>query len=134
MKINPYLNFDGQCAEAFRFYEECLGGKIAMMLPYGESPMAGQTPEEWRNRIMHTSLIVGDQVLAGADAPPGQYRKPQGITVALDLNDASEAERVFTGLSENGEVVMPLQQTFWAQRFGMVTDRFGIGWMVTVPA
>jgi PhnB protein len=130
MKINPYLAFNGQCEAAFKFYEKCLGGSIVFMMTYGDSPMAGQTPPDQHQRIMHATLAIGDQVLAGADAPPDHYRKPQGFCVSLDLQDAVEGERIFTALSENAVVQMPIQETFWALRFGMLIDQFGTPWMV----
>jgi PhnB protein len=130
MRWNPYLSFDGQCEAAFKFYEKCLGGKILFTMTYGASPMADQTPPDWRARIMHTTLGLGDQHLMGADAPPGQYQKPQGMTVMLAIETVEEAERIFAALAENGAVQMPLQQTFWAARFGMVVDQFGTPWLI----
>lgn len=130
MQLNPYLNFNGQCEIAFRFYEQCLGGKIEATMTYGESPMAEQTPPQWRNKIMHASLIVGDKVLMGADSPPERYEEPKGLSVLLGIDDPVEAERVFHALAEDGTVQMPIQETFWAARFGMLVDRFGIPWMI----
>jgi PhnB protein len=130
MQLNPYLTFNGQCEAAFKLYEKCLGGKIVMMLPYGDSPMADQTPPGCRGKILHCTFALGDQVLAGVDAPPERYQKPQGFSVALNLDDAAEAERIFNTLAENGTVQMPLQETFWAVRFGMLVDQFGIPWMI----
>jgi PhnB protein len=130
MQLNPYLNFNGQCEMAFRFYEQCLGGKIEATMTYGESPMAEQTPPQWRNKIMHASLIVGDKVLMGADSPPERYEEPKGLSVLLGIDDPVEAERVFHALAEDGTVQMPIQETFWAARFGMLVDRFGIPWMI----
>lgn len=130
MQLNPYLTFDGRCAAAFKFYEKCLGAKIDSMMTHGESPIAAQTPPEWRNAILHARLIVGDVVLMGSDAPPDRYEKPKGITVALQINNPVEAERVFGALSESGTVTMPIQATFWAARFGMLVDQFDIPWMV----
>jgi PhnB protein len=130
MQVNPYLIFDGQCETAFTFYERCLGGTIAALLTYGESPMADRTPSEGRGKIMHARLVVGDTVLMGSDAPPGRYEKPQGISVTLGVDEPGEAERIFNALAEGGSVGMPLQETFWALRFGMVVDRFGIPWMI----
>jgi PhnB protein len=129
LKLVPYLSFNGQCEEAFKLYEKCLDGKIIFMQTYGDSPMGQQTPPELHKRVMHATLAVGDQVLQGSDAPGG-YEKPQGFTVAISLNDAAEAERIFSALAENGTVQMPLEATFWALRFGMVIDRFGIPWMI----
>lgn len=131
MQLNPYLNFNGQCEVAFKFYEQCLGGEITVMLTYGSSPMAEQTPPEWREKIMHARLAVGDEVLMGSDSPPGQqYEAIKGISVALNVNDPAEAERVFSALAENGTIQMRIQSTFWAARFGMLTDQFGVPWMV----
>ena len=130
LKLTPYLSFDGHCEDAFKLYEKCLGGKITFMQTYGDSPMADQTPTEWRKRVMHATLSVGDQLLQGSDSPPGQYQKPQGFSIAIALSDATEAERIFKALSEDGKVQMPLEETFWALRFGYLIDRFGVPWMI----
>jgi PhnB protein len=130
MQVNPYLSFNGQCEAAFKFYAQCLGGKIEVMKTYGDSPMANQVSSEWRNKILHARLRVGDMVLMGSDAPPERYEKPQGFSVSLGIDDPAAAERIFHALAENGTVTMPIQQTFWALRFGMLVDRFGIPWMV----
>jgi PhnB protein len=132
MKWNPYLNFDGNCQEAFKYYERVLGGKIIMMMTHADMPAdaQAQTPAEWKNKIMHARLVLGDQVLMGSDSPPGHFEKTQGMYIALQADDPSEAERVYAALSDNGNVIMPLQQTFWAIRFGMLVDRFGIRWMI----
>jgi PhnB protein len=134
MKINPYLIFDGRCAEAFRFYERCLGGTIEAMMSHVGSPMENQVPAEWRDKIMHARLVVGDQVLMGSDAPPQEYQGTKGFWVTLGVADPAEAERLFAALAENGTVRMPIAQTFWALRFGMVVDRFGVPWMVNCEA
>ena len=130
MRLNPHLNFDGRCAEAFKFYEQCLRGKISFSMTYGESPAANQVPAGWGKKIIHTTLNIGNDLLTGADAPPNYYQEPQGFHVALGLEDVAEAERIFKALAENGAVQMALQETFWAARFGMLVDRFGIPWMV----
>lgn len=130
MQLNPYLTFNGQCEAAFKFYEECLGGKIAMMMRYAESPMAEQTAPESRNKILHVRLDVGDEVLMGSDAPPDRYQEAKGIQVSLSVDKPAEAERIFNALAEKGSVQMPIQKTFWAERFGMVVDRFGTPWMI----
>jgi PhnB protein len=129
MNINTYLAFNGNCGEAFKFYEKCLGGKAEMM-KYGDSPMAAQTPPEARDRIMHAKIQVGDQVLMGADAPPNMFNGNEGFSVALTVKDPAEAERIFNVLSEGGNVHMALGKTFWSAAFGMFIDRFGIPWMV----
>ena len=130
MQLNPYLNFNGQCEAAFKFYERCLGGKIVFTMTYGESPMADKVPAEWRKKILHVRLMVGDQALMGADAPPEHYEKPQGFSVSVGIDDPADAERIFHALAEKGTVSMPIQKTFWAQRFGMLVDQFGIPWMI----
>jgi PhnB protein len=130
MKLNPYLSFNDECEAAFKFYEQCLGGKIDSMMTYGDSPMAEQTPPEKLDKIMHASLMVGGTVLMGSDAPPQFFEKPQGFSVSLVFDDAVEAERIFNALAENGTVQIPIQETFWAARFGMVVDRFGTPWMI----
>ena len=130
MQLNPYLNFNGQCEAAFKFYERCLGGKIDAMHTHGGSPMEDKVPPEWRNKIMHARLSVGDEVIMGSDAPPEYYQAPAGFSVSINVDDPAEAERIFQALSENGKVQMPIQQTFWAIRFGMFVDQFGIPWMI----
>ncbi len=130
MQINPYLHFNGQCEEAFNFYAQCLGGKIEFMLTYSGTPVEQHVPAEWRNKILHATLAVGDQILQGADGPPETYKEPQGFSVSLNLKDPAQAERIFHTLAENGKVQMPLQKTFWAALFGMLVDQFGIPWMI----
>jgi PhnB protein len=133
MEVTPYLNFPGNCREAFQFYEKNLGGKIEVLQTHGETPMKDQVPADWQNRVMHAQLDLGGALLFGADSPPDQYEKPQGLSIALAVHDPGDAERKFKALAEGGTVTMPMQQTFWAQRFGMVTDRFGVPWMVNCP-
>jgi PhnB protein len=130
MRLNPYLNFDGRCEEAFRFYEKLLGGKIEALMMFEGSPMASRTPAEWRKKIMHARVSVGDQLLMGSDPPPEHYAKPQAFAVSLQVDSAAEADRIFQALSDGGKVTMPIQETFWAIRFGMLVDRFGIPWMI----
>jgi len=130
MPLNPYLWFNGQCETAFKLYEKVLGGKIEGMMTHGESPMADKVSADWRKKIIHARLTVGDDVLMGSDAPPEHYQKPQGFSVSFAVKKTDEAERIFKALSEQGSVQMPLQQTFWAKRFGMCVDQFGIPWMI----
>lgn len=130
MKLNPCLTFKGQCEAAFKFYQECLGGNIQTLMTWGDSPMADQVPSEWRDRIIHATLIVGETELMGGDAPPDRYEEPRGFSVTIQINDPAEAETIFDALAENGTVTMPIQQTFWSPRFGMLVDQFGIPWMI----
>ena len=130
MTLNPYLAFDGKCREAFEFYEKTFGGRIVFMQKIGDSPMASSMPVDAHERVMHVTLHIGDQVLQGADAPPGQFSQPAGFCVALHFDDLIEGERVFSMLAQNGNVQMPFQPTFWAKGFGMLIDRFGTPWIV----
>ena len=131
MQINPYLVFNGNCREAFTFYEKVLRGKIAFMATFGETPAtADHHGPEFRDKIMHVRMTVGDQVLMGSDAPAEHYQPMQGFSVSINVTEPPEADRIFAALSEGGKVTMPIQQTFWALRFGMLVDRFGTPWMV----
>ncbi|MFO1152662.1 MAG: VOC family protein [Rhodospirillales bacterium] len=131
MKINPYLMFDGRCAEAFAFYATALGGTVEMMMTFGEAPeRCPQTTTEWDDKIIHASLLVGDQRLMGADVPPQYQETPQGFSVSINVEDVGEAERIFGALGEGATITMPMGETFWALRFGMLVDRYGTPWMV----
>jgi PhnB protein len=130
MQMNPYLIFNGRCEAAFKFYEQNLGGKIEMMMTYGESPMAEESLPESRDKIMHACLKVGDNLLMGSDGPAGYNEEAKGFYVSLGIDDPAEAERLFQLLSQNGTVHMPIQETFWAARFAMLVDQFGTPWML----
>ena len=130
MRTHPHLMFDGQCEAAFRLYEGCLGGNLVLMLTWANSPMAHQAPPGWGDKVLHATLTIGTDVLTGADLPPGQYKKPAGFTLQLDLKDAAEAERIFNALAEGGAVDSSFQETFWALRYGSLVDRFGIPWEI----
>ena len=130
MQLNPYLLFNGTCEEAFKFYEKCLGGKIETMMTHAGTPAESHTPPEWLNKILHARMSVDGQVLMASDAPPGRYKEPQGFSVSITTKNVAEGERIFNALGEGGKVGMPFQKTFWSPGFGMVTDRFGIPWMI----
>ena len=133
MQAIPYLAFAGQCEAAFSFYAKCLGGKIEAMLPHEGTPAAEGVPPEWRKKILHAHLNLGDGALMGGDAPPSRQVKPQGFYVALQVKQPAEADRIFRALAENGTVQMPIGETFFAARFGMLVDPFGIPWMINCP-
>jgi PhnB protein len=130
MRIEPRLSlvFNGECDAAFTLYQKCLGGTVTFRLTWGDSPMADQAPPDWRDKILHATLTVGDTAFSGGDVLPGAYQRPQGFQIQLDLDDVAAAERIFMELADGGSVTVPLQQTFWAQRFGALVDRFGIPW------
>lgn len=129
MQMIPYLNFDGRCAEAFRFYARVLGGRLDVQT-HGDSPIADQVPPETHDRVLHARLDVGGAVLMGSDAPPGEDVRPQDVWVSLQLDEPADAERIFAALADGGTITMAIDRTFWAERFGMLVDRFGIPWMV----
>ena len=126
----PYLAFDGECETAFKFYEKALRGEIVAMLRLADAPPDVPRTPETANRIMHARLKVGDRVLMGGDAPAGLASKPQGFCVSVQVDEPAEAERVFAELSAGGKIMMPIGPTFWSERFGMFTDKFGVPWMV----
>ena len=131
-QVNAYLNFDGNCAEAMRFYERTLGGKLEVMMTHGESPMAAQTPPGSADRIMHARLAAGGQILLMAsDSMVGQpYSGMKGFCLSLVYPTAAEGRKMFDALADGGRVTMPYEKTFWAEGFGMLVDRFGTPWMV----
>lgn len=130
MHINPYLSFAGNCREAIQAYQKILGGDIVAMMPHKGTPAEAHVPADWHDKIMHARLVFGDNVLMASDAPPGRFEKMQGMEVALNVKEPTEAERIFKALAEGGAVTMPLNETFWAVKFGMLTDRFGTPWMI----
>jgi PhnB protein len=130
MQLNFHLHFSGQCEEAFKFYEKCLGGKTDGLFRYKDAPAPQQVPAEWGNKLMHAHMTIGEQVLMGMDAPPERFHKPQGFHVNLGVKDVAEGKRIFETLSEKGNVIMPFGPTFWSPGFAMFVDRFGTPWMV----
>ncbi|HZQ69507.1 MAG TPA: VOC family protein [Terriglobales bacterium] len=130
MQFNPYLFFNGQCETAFKFYEKIFDGKITAMMTHEGTPASEQVPAEWRKKIMHACLNIGDQRLMASDNPPEHFQKPQGFYVSVQIKEPADAERVFAALSKDGKINLPIQQTFWARRFGMLVDQFGTPWMI----
>jgi PhnB protein len=128
MKLNTYVNFAGKCAEAFRFYEKHLGGRIGMMMTHGEAPDQSRLGPEWKDAVLHARISIGDTELMGADIPNAQPMR--SAYLSLGVQSDAEAERIFSALSEGGEVFMPIQETFFATRFAQLRDRFGINWMI----
>ena len=127
-----YLGFDGNCADAMRFYEQALGGKLEMLMSGADSPMAAQMPKEFLHRIMHARLALpGGGMLYAGDTPANvPYEGNKGVSIPLDYPTVAEAQRVFDALAAGGRVTMAMQETFWARRFGMLVDRFGTPWIV----
>ena len=129
LQVTPYLSFKGDCETAFQSYAKCLGGEVGTLFRYGGSPMSHQTPADWQDKVMHGSITIGDLVLMGADVASG-YEAPKGFSLSIQIKSTAEAERIFEDLRRDGTVVLPLEKTFWAERFGMVVDRFGIPWLI----
>lgn len=135
MTIQPYLFFDGRCEEAIEFYRKALGAQVEMLMRYKESPEPpppGMVPPGSENKVMHASLRIGDSVVMASDDCAG-HPQFQGFSLSITVPDAATADRVFNALADGGQVQMPLGKTFFSPRFGMVADRFGVGWMVIVP-
>jgi Uncharacterized protein conserved in bacteria len=134
MHVTTYLSFNGQCEAAFTLYERVLGGRLGPIFRYAGSPMADTVPPEWQNKIMHASLTIGEHVVMGGDPAPDSYEEPKGFSLSINMKSAPEADRIFRELATDGRVLVPLEKTFWAERFGMVIDRFGIPWMINCEA
>ncbi len=129
MKTNPYLNFKGNCEEAFNFYIDAIGAKLVALSRFKDTPMAGQVPPEMQNMVIHARITVGDTVIMASDTID-RYETPKGFSMSLSTATPEEAERAFANLSKGGEVNMPMSETFFARRFGGLRDKFGVPWMV----
>jgi PhnB protein len=130
MKLLTYLNYGGNCAQAFRFYEHHLGGNITMMMTHGEAPGPNTVPPEWKNAILHARMNIGETELLGADVPPERFQPMRSAYLSLSVTSIDEAERIHALLAEGGQIFMPMQETFFAFRFSMLRDKFGTSWMI----
>jgi len=130
MEANPYLTFNGSCEEALNFYEQTLGAQIESVTKHGGTPSEEHVPADWRDKVLHARFKIGDNVIMASDAPPGHYSQPQGMSIALALDDMNKSEEIFNKLAEGGSIQLPFGPTFWAKGFGMCVDRFGIPWLV----
>jgi PhnB protein len=128
MKMNTYVNFAGKCADAFRFYETHLGGKIGMMMTHGQAPDQSQVKREWRDTVLHARISIAGTELMGADIPSAEPMRSAYLSLGVESD--AEAERMFSALADGGQIFMPMQETFFATRFGQLRDRFGINWMI----
>ena len=131
MKVDPYVYYDGNCEAALKFYEEALGAKTLTMMRYDGTPACAQMPADMKSKVLHARFAVGDVVVMASDCPPDRYTKPEGQALALGVDKPADAERLFHSLAEGGIVTMPIDKSFFAERFGMVTDKFGVPWMVS---
>jgi PhnB protein len=130
MKLNAYLNFGGNCAEAFRFYEEHLGGTITMMMTHEQSPEANNVPANWKNAILYSRMTLGETDIMANDVPPDRFQPMRSVYLTLSVDSSEEAERIHNLLAEGGEIFMSMQETFFAFRFSMLRDKFATSWMI----
>jgi PhnB protein len=136
MHIEPYLFFEGRCAEAVEFYRDALGAEVTMLMRYKDSPEPappGKLPPGSEDKVMHASLRIGDTTVMASDGLCQGPPSFQGFSLSITVPDETRADKMFAALADRGQVQMPLGKTFWSPRFGMVTDRFGVGWMINVP-
>lgn len=133
MQLNTYLNYGGNCEQAFRFYEEHLGGKVTMLMRHGEQPNASNVAPEWKNAVLHARMTLGGTELFGADMPPDRFQPMRSAYLSLSVDSVKEAERVYALLTDGGQIFMKMEETFFASRFAMLRDRFGTSWMILGP-
>jgi PhnB protein len=130
MKLHTYLNYGGNCEQAFRFYEKHLGGKITAKMTHGQNPGPSNVPVELKNTILYSQLEIGETHIMGSDVPPDRFQPMRSVYLSLGVDSSAEAERIHTLLSQGGEIFMPMQETFFAFRFSMLRDKFGTSWMI----
>lgn len=134
MQVEPYLFFEGRCDEALEFYRRVLGAEVTMLMRFKESPEPDMYPPGAEEKVMHANVRIGNTTLMASDGRCEGQAAFRGFSLSISLTDEAEAERIFSALSDGGEVQMPLARTFWSPRFGMVADRFGVSWMINVTA
>jgi PhnB protein len=130
MKLHTYLNYGGNCEQAFRFYEQHLGAKITMLMTHGEQPGAKDVPPDWKNAILYARMSIGETEIMGSDVPPANFQPMRSAYLSLTVSSTDEAERIHALLSDGGQIFMPMQETFFAFRFSMLRDKFGTSWMI----
>jgi PhnB protein len=130
MKLHTYLNYGGNCEQAFRFYEKHLGGKITAIMTHGQQPGANNVPPELKNAILYAQMDIGGTQLMGSDVPPDRFQPMRSVYLSLGVSSTEEAERIHSLLSDGGQIFMPMQETFFAFRFSMLRDKFGTSWMI----
>jgi PhnB protein len=132
VQLNTYLNYGGNCEQAFRFYEQHLGGKVTMLMRHGESPNPLPNPD-WQGKVLHAHLELGGTELFGADVPPDRFQPMRSAYLSLTVDSSEEADRIYALLTDGGEIFMKMEETFFAHRFAMFRDRFGTSWMLLHP-
>jgi len=130
MKLQPYLNYGGNCEQAFRFYEKHLGGKITSMMTFAGQKLPDNAPSGWEKAILFARMAIGETELMGNDVPPGRFQPMRSAYLSLSVGSTDEAERIYALLSDGGQIFMPMEETFFAFRFAMLRDKFGTSWMI----
>jgi PhnB protein len=130
MKLNTYLNYGGNCAQALRFYEEHLGGKITAMSTYAQMPDQSNVPPDQKDKVIHARITLGGAEVMASDTPPDRFKPMRSVYLSLSVDANEEAERIYSLLSDGGEIFMPMAETFFAFRFAMLRDKFGTSWMI----
>jgi PhnB protein len=130
MKLHTYLNYGGNCEEAFRFYEKHLGGKISMMMTHADQPDPSKVAPEWKKAILYARMTIAGTDIMASDVPPEHFQPMRSVYLSLGVDSTAEAESIYNLLSDGGEVFMPMGETFFAFRFGMLRDKFGTSWMI----
>jgi PhnB protein len=133
MQLHTYLNYGGNCEQAFRFYEQHLGGRVTMLTRHGDAPGSGNTPPEWKDKVLHARMSLGGTELLGADVPADRFQPMRSAYLTLTFDSNEEAERIYALLSEDGQIFMKMEEMFFAHRFAMLRDRFGTSWMLLHP-
>ena len=134
MHLHTYLNYGGNCEQAFRFYEQHLGGTITMLMRHGESPQPSALGPDWKDKVLHVRMTLGGTELSATDVPPDRFEPMRSAYLSLSLDTPDEAERIYALLADGGQIFMPIQSTFFATKFAMLRDRFGTSWMLLCPA
>jgi PhnB protein len=130
VKLNAFLNYGGNCKQAFQFYEQHLGGKILVMMTHADQPGGGNGAPEWKDAILHARIKIGEDELIGSDVPPDRFQPMRSAYLYLTVDSTEEAERLYALLSDGGQIFMPLEETFFARRFSMLRDKFGTSWLI----
>ena len=130
MKIFTYLNYGGNCRQAFEFYEKHLGGRITMLSTHADAPVPDNAPPNWKDAVLHARIDIGETTLFGADVPPERFQPMRSAYLSLLIDSIAETERTYAMLAEGGQIFMPMAETFYAHRFAMLRDRFGTSWML----
>jgi PhnB protein len=130
MKVSPYLNYGGNCEDAFRFYEKHIGAKVTFMMTHEQAPASGNVPDDWKKKILYAHMLIGESEIMGSDVPSDRFQPMRSVYLSLSVTSNEEAERIHALFSQGGEVFMPMQETFFAHRFSMLRDKFGTSWMI----